>query len=145
MSEADDEPPERKRRLRRRRIPVKSLTRNVIAAGWVEIGGKPRAGSLPTRPKTWGECVHDRPCPWVSCRFHLYLDVDPETGSITINHPDLEPWELPHTCALDVAAYGGRTLEEVGEILARTRERMRQVEIGALIKLGQGLAGDPRD
>lgn len=76
-----------------------------------------------------------RPCPWVSCKFHLYLDVNPETGSITINFPDLEPWELRDTCALDVAERGGTTLEEVGEIMNLTRERIRQLEVRGLIKL----------
>ena len=79
-----------------------------------------------------------RPCPWVACKHHLYLDVNPETGSIKINFPDLEPWELPDTCALDVAERGGITLEEVGEIMNLTRERIRQVEVRGLLKLKMG-------
>jgi len=76
-----------------------------------------------------------RPCVRVSCRHHLYLDVNPETGSIKINFPDLEPWEMRETCALDVAERGGITLEEVGEIMNLTRERIRQVEVRGLLKL----------
>ena len=72
---------------------------------------------------------------WVSCKFHLYLDVNPETGSIKLNFPDLEVWEMADTCALDVADRGGITLEEVGEILNLTRERIRQVEVFGLEKL----------
>ena len=88
------------------------------------------------RPKTRAECGEQaRPCPWVSCKHHLYLDINPVTGSIKINFPDLEPWELPHTCALDVAETGGLTLEEVGEITNLTRERIRQVEVRGLLKL----------
>ena len=87
------------------------------------------------RPRTRGECPKTRPCPWVSCKHHLYLDVNPETGSIKINFPDLEPWELPATCALDVAERGGSTLEEIGEVMNLTRERVRQVEVRALLKL----------
>ena len=79
-----------------------------------------------------------RPCPWVACKHHLYLDINPETGSIKINFPDLEPWELKHTCALDVAERGGITLEEVGEIMNLTRERIRQVEVRGLLKLKMG-------
>jgi hypothetical protein len=71
----------------------------------------------------------------VSCKYHLYIDVNPNTGSIKINFPDLEVWELQHSCALDVAGQGGITLEEVGEILNLTRERIRQVEVRGLMKL----------
>jgi hypothetical protein len=71
----------------------------------------------------------------VSCKYHLYLDVNPRTGSIKLNFPDLEVWELPETCALDVAERGGMTLEEVGELLNLTRERIRQVESKGIEKL----------
>ena len=71
----------------------------------------------------------------MACKFHLYLDVNPETGTIKLNFPDLEPWEMNETCALDVADRGGITLEEVGEILNLTRERIRQVEVFGLEKL----------
>jgi len=71
----------------------------------------------------------------VACKHHLYLDVNPETGSIKINFPDLEPWEMNETCALDVADRSGITLEEVGEIMNLTRERIRQVEVRGLLKL----------
>lgn len=88
------------------------------------------------RPQTRGECLADtRPCPWVSCRHHLYLDVNPETGSIKLNFPDLEPWELQHTCALDVAELEPVTLDEVGEVMNITRERVRQVEMEGLARL----------
>jgi hypothetical protein len=102
------------------------------------------------RPTTRGACKEDvRPCPYVSCKHHLYLDVNPETGSIKLNFPDLEVWEMAETCSLDVADKGGITLEEVGEILNLTRERIRQVEVRGLLKLkmvGPGeepLPGDP--
>ena len=88
------------------------------------------------RPKSRGECKEGmRPCPYVSCKHHLYLDVNPETGSIKLNFPDLEVDEMAETCSLDVADKGGITLEEVGEILNLTRERIRQVEVRGLIKL----------
>lgn len=88
------------------------------------------------RPKTRGECREEaRPCPFVACKFHLYLDVNPQTRSIKINFPDLEPWELKDTCSLDVADRGGITLEEVGIIMNLTRERVRQVEVRGLLKL----------
>lgn len=88
------------------------------------------------RPKVRADCINGpRPCLFVACKHHLYLDVNPETGSIKINFPDKEVWELEETCALDVAERGGVTLEEVGEILNLTRERVRQVEVTGLQKL----------
>lgn len=90
------------------------------------------------RPRTRGECPETRPCPWVSCKYHLYLDVRPRFGRIKLTFPDLEPWEMPETCALDVAdrASGeGTTLQEVGKFLNITRERVRQIEESALGKL----------
>lgn len=73
-----------------------------------------------------------RPCPFVSCRFHLYLDVN-SSGSIKLNFPDLEPWELTTSCSLDVAEDGsGRSLEELGKLMNLTRERTRQIERHAL-------------
>ena len=88
------------------------------------------------RPKTRADCVNGpRPCLFVSCKHNLYLDVNPETGSIKLNFPDKDIWELEHTCALDVAEKGGITLEEVGEIMNLTRERIRQVEVRGLQKL----------
>ena len=98
-------------------------------------------GTLPQildydRPARRSECRNDkRPCLYVSCRYHLYLDVNPVTGSIKINFPDREVWELADTCALDVAERGGITLEEVGDIMNLTRERIRQVEVSGLQKL----------
>ena len=88
------------------------------------------------RPRTRADCINGpRPCLFVSCKHNLYLDVNPETGSIKLNFPDKEIWELEHTCALDVAEKGGITLEEVGEIMNLTRERIRQVETRGLAKL----------
>jgi hypothetical protein len=88
------------------------------------------------RPRSRADCVNaERPCMFVSCKHHLYLDVNPETGSIKLNFPDKEIWELGETCALDVADRGGITLEEVGSIMNLTRERIRQVEARGLLKL----------
>lgn len=90
------------------------------------------------RPVSRVECRDAaRPCLYVSCKHHLYLDVNPETGSIKLNFPDKEVWELEESCALDVAERGGITLEEVGEILNLTRERIRQLEVTALDKMKQ--------
>jgi len=138
--EAAAEPPAISRKVRRRRrrtrprsktIAMKRLTREELRVGALLYPPV----DVP-RPATRASCASDiRPCPWVACKHHLYLDVNPETGSIKINFPDLEPWELGETCALDVADRGGITLEEVGEIMNLTRERIRQVEVRGLFKL----------
>jgi hypothetical protein len=137
------ETPEISRKIRRRRrrtrprsktIAMKRLTREELRVGALMYPPV----DIP-RPTTRAECKEEmRPCPWVACKHHLYLDINPETGSIKINFPDLEPWDLKHTCALDVAERGGITLEEVGEIMNLTRERIRQVEVRGLLKLKMG-------
>ena len=98
------------------------------------------------RPTTREDCrTAERPCPYISCKYHLYLDVNPETGSIKINFPDLDVWEMSETCALDAADRGGITLEEVGELLNLTRERIRQVEVYGLEKLRTGYETPPEE
>lgn len=83
-------------------------------------------------PKTRGDCVNAaRPCPFVTCRHHLYLEVEP-TGTIKLNHPDVEVAALGETCSLDVADRGAATLDDVGRLLNVTRERTRQIEVKAL-------------
>jgi hypothetical protein len=91
------------------------------------------------RPMSRGECLDmERPCPFVGCKYHLYIDVHPVRGSIKVNFPDVEVWEMTETCALDIADRGGITIEEVGQIMNLTRERVRQLETAGLSKL-QGL------
>lgn len=126
----DRRKPGKKGRRRSRTIATKRLTKEELA-----LAEELRSVEY-ERPKTRSECSSGvRPCPYVSCKHHLYLDVNPETGSIKLNFPDLDVWEMQETCALDVADRGGITLEEVGEILNLTRERIRQVEVKGLEKL----------
>lgn len=121
----------RKRRVRAKTISVKRLSQRELARTRREL---PDIGAM--RPATRAECVNGpRPCPHVSCRHHLYLDVSPQTGAIKLNFPDLEVWEMAVSCALDVADDGGVTLEDVGAIMNLTRERIRQMEIKALSRL----------
>lgn len=88
------------------------------------------------RPKTRGECIDGiRPCPFVGCRHHNYLDVNEETGSIKINFPNIEIEDMTDSCSLDAADEGGMSLDEVGAKLNITRERTRQIEHLALQQL----------
>jgi Sigma-70, region 4 len=121
----------RKREIRARTISVKRMTKREL-----EIGRLLYPEHDYEKPKMRSECVDGaRPCPFVSCKHHLYLDVSARTGAIKLNFPDLEVWEMTETCALDIADRGGTTLEEVGAIMNLTRERIRQVEVKALAKL----------
>ena len=74
-------------------------------------------------------------CPLISCRYNLDLDQNTETGSITLNFPDLEPDEIPQSCALEVADEEGSTLLTVGTEMNLTRERSRNIESIALEKI----------
>ena len=121
----------RKREIRARTISVKRMTKREL-----EIGRMLYPETDYYKPKTRAECVDGpRPCPYVSCQHHLFLDVSARTGAIKLNFPDLEVWDMNETCALDIADRGGTTLEDVGAIMNLTRERIRQVEVKALAKL----------
>lgn len=116
---------------RARTIQVKRITKEEL-----ELGRLMFPSVDYWRPSTRADCLSfDRPCPFVTCKYHLFLDINPATGSIKLNFPDKEPWELRESCALDVADRGGSTLEEVGELFNLTRERIRQVELKGLGKL----------
>ncbi len=103
------------------------------------------------RPRTRRDCAGGpRPCPWISCRHHLGVNVDPTTGALEaiggrelrvandVTDLDLDRFvdevlersSRVATCALDVADAkpGGLTLQEVGVLLDVTRERIRQIE-----------------
>ncbi len=121
----------RKRKVRAKTISVKRMTKREL-----EIGRALYPEEDYWRPKTRADCVDGpRPCPYVSCKHHLFIDVSTKTGAIKLNFPDLEVWEMGESCALDVADRAGTTLEDVGEIMNLTRERIRQVEVRALAKL----------
>ena len=106
----------RRTRMRSRTIAPKRLTKEEL-----RIGAELELPADVKRPETRADCKDGiRPCPWVSCKFHLFLDVNPETGSIKLNFPDLDVWEMRDTCSVDVADRNGITLEEVGEIMNLT-------------------------
>jgi hypothetical protein len=137
------------RAWRRRYTPRRTMPRPEVVLSTREAGLRkaflgdpdPRPANLVAqRPVTRGDCADGpRPCPWVSCRHHLYLDVL-EGGALRLNFPHLEPWELEQTCSLDVAEAEERTLDGAGAMLNLTRERTRQLEAKALIFARPGLA-----
>ena len=90
-----------------------------------------RAGVYSRRPRLVSDCPTG-PCPWVSCRHHLKIDVDPITHSVKDNFPGLDVTDMAETCSLRVAALvtPGQTmpLERVGAFVNLTMERARQLE-----------------
>jgi len=130
-----DEPRQRARTMSRKEMARQF--RQQKAAGGVDPELQALIAELEaTRPRTREDCGSGpRPCPYVSCKYNLYVDVNPRTGSVKMNFPDKELWEIKDTCALDVADRGGITLEDVGDIMNLTRERVRQLETRGLTKL----------
>ena len=116
-------------------IAVRRITQLELAAGRDEL--KELGADEPyDRPRTRADCARiPRPCPYVACKYSLYLDVS-ETGSIILNFPHLEPGQMPaeQSCALDLADRGAMTLEDIAVVTNLTRERIRQVELKALTR-----------
>lgn len=97
-----------------------------------------QAGELPIvvyppgveRPRTRGDCAGGpRPCPFVTCRYNLYLEVLPN-GAVRLPFPEREPEDVPPeaSCALDVADGGANRREEVSALMNISREAVRQIE-----------------
>lgn len=129
---------------------VKRLSKRDLLAGRAETAdyGIDRPFALDeTYPTTYGECVERRlggeenPCHFVRCKWHLAIDIHPETGAIKINHPGaldadgaLDLRAMPATCALHLSLEE-HTLEQVGALINITRERARQIETRGLALL----------
>ncbi len=115
-------------------IPTKRMTKESLRLGRLLY---PEAMTDYWRPKTRADCsTFERPCPYVSCRFNLYLDVT-SVGSIKLNFPHLEPWEMDESCSLDVIERRGQMkLEDIAVIMnIGSRERVRQIEMECLSKI----------
>jgi len=131
-------------RVRARTINIRRLAKRDLERGALLYPERPGVDYL--RPATFEECdsvgLGDlTPCPFVSCKHHLYLDVNERLGSIKLNFPDRDPDEIGETCSKRVEMRGGVTLDAVADAINTTRERVRQIESRALAKLrAAGLA-----
>lgn len=126
-----------RRRIRKRTLPARARLTKCERQEQLRI----RWERLPVRPVHRSQCADvPRPCPFVSCRHHLYLDVNPETGAITLNFPGLDPGEMEESCSLDVAdrIEEGSMLEVVplARLLNRTTQRAHGMIGDALAELG---------
>lgn len=125
-----------KKRLRRAyTINIKRLAKRDLERGWIEYPVE-----VYRRPKTRADCTEGfnvmRPCPFVSCKYHLFLDVNERNGSITLNFGrDSEVDHLRDTCALDVADRGEHTHEDTAATLGLTGSRVQQLEHRLLARL----------
>jgi hypothetical protein len=131
-STAAAEAPQPRGRRRTRTVRAHSVSINRLAKSELEQGRLLCGDTEVSRPATRGECAEgERPCPFMSCKYHLYLDVSPRTGAIKLNFPDLEVSEMAETCVLDVADRGGARLVDLATVMNLSVERIRQVELGA--------------
>lgn len=92
-------------------------------------------GRRATFPSTRGECepgVGVRPCPWVRCRHHLYLEVVRRGGVKLLFGEGRELEDLPDTCSLDVADAGAQMLSDIAKRMNVVDERVRQIYDDAL-------------
>jgi len=75
-------------------------------------------------PMTRGECPKQRPCPYVTCRHHLWSDTD--DSSVVIAYP-VGPLELRETCSLDIADRGCTKISFVGDHMNMTNQGVIQM------------------
>lgn len=139
-----DEPYDRPRtRGHCRACPVCQLVRDgksdgLDQAAWRALGRDDqgtRSGHLVCGHQITEVIYRSRPCVFVACKHALYLDTS-ETGSIILNFPHLEPGQMAadRSCSLDLADRGAMTLEDIAVVTNLTRERIRQIELKALIR-----------
>ena len=77
------------------------------------------------KPRCRDDCLGlPRPCPYVSCWWHTYLDLKPN-GEVVYNWGNRPVEDIPYwgSCVLDLADGGGIEEEELSEVLG--------MEIGA--------------
>jgi hypothetical protein len=85
------------------------------------------------RPRNRTECASGpRPCPWVSCRYNLYLDVNP-SGSIRVNLP-IAVEQMTESCVLDFDERP-QSQDQIGELFGLSRQRVQQIEQETLARL----------
>ena len=135
---AENRPSGRRIEVRHKSLTISGQIRGIERASVEELEDL----DLWPRPPSRGECRSlPRPCPYVSCTHHLYIEVNPVTGSVQFPFGALGIDEIPHTCSLDAAEDGPLTLEEIGRLTNRTKERVRQLETRGLVLLrGYGVS-----
>lgn len=80
-------------------------------------------------------------CPHTTCRFNLTSEFRDNRGA---RPAEIRLPVVREGCVLEAAERGGMTLEEIATRLSITRERVRQIETGALTKLWRRLERNER-
>jgi hypothetical protein len=100
----------------------------------------PRELHLNIHQITGGACRNlPGQCPHTLCRFNLTSERRDNRGA---KPAEMHLPVVREACALEAAELGGMTLKEIATRLSLTRERVRQIELGALTKLWLCLAGN---
>lgn len=88
------------------------------------------------RPTCRSECPVQRPCPFVGCKYNLFLDITND-GNLKLNFGDIHPYEMTSSCALDVVEDypEGLKFSEIARYVGLSREKVRQIEKEALKKI----------
>lgn len=112
-----------------------------------------------SRPRTSSECDENfddelgrglgtpgNPCPFMTCRYSLLVDVNEKTGAYSINAkysfdddgdpvPDVQLPDDAYTCSRKAAQDGPMRLANIAKTMNVTRERIRQMVEASLNKL----------
>lgn len=106
-----------------------------------------RAVHLRVLPESRSECAGGaRPCPYVTCRYHLLLDIG--EGGRLLKARDFDEGdadgiaealrEMPETCALDVADRGSTISRVIGDAMGVRRDTVEMLISGALQSIRDG-------
>jgi hypothetical protein len=117
------------------KVKIEDVTQNQESA-MLDIIDLEVLGIDTTRPSTRSECPTQRPCPFVGCRYNLFLDVMSD-GNLRLNFGDIDPWEMNSSCALDITDDfpEGLKFSEISKFIGLSREKVRQIEKEALKKI----------
>lgn len=115
------------------------LPERMTAAEKAEMAALERPVGFRSRPVHRGDCkpgeggpYEQRPCAFVSCKFHLAVDLGPGGKRVRLNFPGMELEEMPETCALDVADRGGIGASATANLLNITVQALNLIETRAI-------------
>lgn len=121
----------------------------------MKVRALPMVEREPGYPITRADCPDERPCPWVACKWHLLTTIATDGRMYKARDFDEQDpasiasalHEMTETCTLDVAAHGGLTEDEIGDVLGIVRQAVQQFTTSATNRMRVRLmvAMDPSD